>query len=336
MPSDVVSEVSRGPDGSGPDVDDRAAVSRLNRRGMAKFALFVVVNAIGLVLAVALAAKLGERNRFPVGKSESVLLTIPEDTHYDVLIVGPSHAQEFSWSGNHERVEEILGADVANLSSEGTGPVPVDIFWKIWRERGNTADTVLYVAHPFAFYSSRFNEDNRFTGKEPIDPTMLSEMIDRGFGTDNVMFYFQSKFNPVWVVGKPRADNGELEVGSEPIEPDLLEAAVGRLYPDGTDNDAFEKYAAVFDETVREMRDAGMRVVIMIPPTLMGEPDGLEAAAEHFEGLARSDDGITFLDLTGVIEDHSEFLDLSHLNTAGVVHLTREYLEPALAVQAEE
>lgn len=297
---------------------------------MAKFFVFVLVNALGLVLAVGVAAKLGERQTHEVGKSESVLLTIPENTHYDVLIVGPSHAQAFAWSGNHDRVEDILGGEVANMSSEGTGPVPVDIFWKIWRDKGNTADTVIYLAHPFSFYSSRFNEDNRFTGKEPLDPTLLSEMVERGFGTDNVMFYIQSKFNPVWIVGAPRGDNGDVSVEEGSVDPDLLKAGKGRLYPDGTDAAEFERYAAVFDQTVGEMRDAGMNVVILVPPTLMGEPDGMDLAEAHFEELAASDEGITYLDLTGTVTENDAFMDLSHLNTSGVEYVTEEYLKPLL------
>ncbi|MCC7076643.1 MAG: hypothetical protein IT198_05910 [Acidimicrobiia bacterium] len=330
MPSEALEqeEIAVGDETSGTDV--RTNARRVNRRGMAKLLIFVLVNAVGLTVALMAAAKMGEQKRYPVGKSESVLLTMPEDTHFDVLVVGPSHAQEFAWSGNHERVEGILGADVANLSSEGTGPVPVDIFWQMWRERGNSAGTVVYFAHPFAFYSSRFNEDNRFTGKEPLDPTLLGELVARGFGTDNVMFYIQSKFNPEWIAGKARGDNADIEVDAGPVSPELHDAAVANLYPDGTDGATFERYAAVFDATVRDMRAAGTNVVIVVPPTLMGEPKGMDRATAHVEELAAADEGIVFLDLTGKVEDHSLFMDLSHLNTRGVELVTEEYLAPLL------
>src|SRR3989344_9671434 len=96
------------------------------------------------------------RYDFSNGMTESSLLVIPEDGHFDMLFMGTSHSRVFSRSGNHERVENIMGRRLLNISKGGGhgGIVPEKLFLEMFFDRGNQAEEIVYFIDPWTFFSN--------------------------------------------------------------------------------------------------------------------------------------------------------------------------------------
>lgn len=340
MPSDLPPRVSSGllesdlhagttPGADAADVDERRRRGPGSaRRLLAKVALFVGLNLVGMVLVLAVANWFGQRATRDVGETSSVLRVMPENTDFDVVIMGPSHAFEFAWSGNHAITERNLGVEVLNTGMDGAGPVVEDIYYDLFRARGNTADTIVYFVHPFVLYSDKFNEQNRFTGREPVRGDLFRELLRRGFSLNEIVFYVQSKLNPGWLLDRP-VISGSADAADR-IDPRQQAAGTAMLYPDGTDPEAFRRYSAALERSVAQMRADGSRVVLIVPPVLLGEPKGLEQAMAFYDGLAQRH-GVEVFDFHDLQPDPSYFQrDLSHLNAKGVDWFTREVLKPIL------
>lgn len=306
----------------------RSDLSGSPRRLLSKVALFVAINLVGLVAVVAGANWIGQRAPRDVGETSSVLRVMPKNTHFDVVIMGPSHAFEFAWSGNQAITERNLGVEVLNTGIDGGGPVVEDIYYDLFRARGNTADTVVYFAHPFVLYSPKFNEENRFTGREPVRGDLLQALLRRGFSFEDLVFYFQSKLNPGWLLDRP-VTSGSSDAADR-VDPRQQAAGSAMLYPDGTDPAAFRRYSAELERSVAKMRRDGTRVILVVPPVLLGEPEGLDEAMAFYRQLEERY-GVEVYDFHSLQSDPSYFQrDLSHLNAKGVDWFTREVLKPIL------
>lgn len=308
------------------------------RKFWLKVVAFVMANAVGIVVAVAAANAVGERNSFGVGQTGSVMRFMPTDTHFDVLIAGPSHAYEFAWGGNQQVTEANLGASVMNIGNDGAGPMVESIYYDLFRARGNTADTIVLVAHPFVLFSRKFNEANRFTGREPIRADLLRALLQEDLSIEELFFYFQSKMAAdYWRdielpsgAQQCTAEDPARPDGCDEVDPEVQAKTNRNLYPDGVDMAAFEKYMAEFDALVRQMREDGSRVVIVVPPVLL-PVDGLDVAMQRYEALAESDPGVEVYDFHDLYDDPSMFQhDLSHLNVTGVDTFTRDILRPII------
>lgn len=308
------------------------------RRFWLKISAFALVNVVGIVSAVAVANAVGQRNDFSVGQTGSVLRFMPTDTHFDVLIAGPSHAYEFAWGGNQQVTEANLGTTVMNIGNDGAGPMVESIYYDLFRGRGNTADTVVLVAHPFVLFSRKFNEGNRFTGREPIRRDLLGLLLQQDLSIEEWFFYFQSKMAadywgdfklPSGATQCTDADPQRAELCK--VDSDVQEKTNRNLYPDGVDVAAFEKYMTEFDALVERMRADGSRVIIVVPPVLLGEVDGLDMAMQRYEALAGADPGVEVYDFHDLYDDPAYFQhDLSHLNVTGVDRFTRDVLRPII------
>ena len=100
MPSDLPPRVSSGllesdlhagttPGADAADVDERRRRGPGSaRRLLAKVALFVGLNLVGMVLVLAVANWFGQRATRDVGETSSVLRVMPENTDFDVVIMG--------------------------------------------------------------------------------------------------------------------------------------------------------------------------------------------------------------------------------------------------------
>lgn len=309
------------------------------RRFWLKVVSFVLVNAVAIMLGLAGANALGQARDYGIGQTSSVLRFMPMDTHFNVLIAGPSHAYEFAWGGNQQVTEANLGGSVMNIGNDGAGPMVESIYYELFRERGNTADAVVLIAHPFVLFSRKFNEGNRFTGREPIRQDLLRLLLQQDLSIEELFFYYQSKM-AVDYWGDTLLQSGAKQCTDEDPERQALcridrdtQAKTNRnLYPDGVDMAAFDKYMGEFDALVRRMRDDGSRVLIVVPPVLLGSVDGLDAAMNRYAALAAADPGVEVHDFHDLYQDPMLFQhDLSHLNVSGVDRFTREVLRPLIS-----
>ena len=316
----------------GPERDEiRARQWADFARFVKRAGIFVVANLVVIAIVVTVAARIGQTRRERQDFSGSAVIDAPTDEHVDVLILGPSHARSMSWDGNHEILEAAIGGEVVTLAAEGGGPFVEDIFLDYFYAQGNTADTVVYFAHPFTFFSDKFNENRKFVADEPLDLDFARTMLAHGVASADIALYLQSKTAQSWLI-PPRFGTAHVEV--DEIDPTEYAAGLRRLYPDGTDAAVFDRYAAIFAQTIERALEHGSRVVIVIPPTLYDSVPGSDIAFPVFEEFA-GQDGVEFVDLSGTITDPSLFGDLSHLNRSGVVEFL-DLLTPHLDSTATE
>lgn len=297
------------------------------RRLVRKVCAFLAVNAILLASLLLLGNKVGEAQQRASADDTSVVERIGTDRRYDYLILGPSHAYSFLWGGNQEYTEAALGGSVMNIGVNAAGPYVEDVYLKYFLSKGNSADVAIYFAHPFSFFAAKWNDDNRFVGREPLDEELFRILRDQGLNTEMLFFYAQSKLNPLWLLGEREVVDVTARVRTGDSE--RAASAHQTLYTNGVDPAALERYWPDFEASVERLRQAGTRVLIVVPPTLI-EPEGLDLVLPRYERLA-AEDGVALLDLSSVDLGGDYYQDYAHLNRSGVVRLLEEYVGPAVA-----
>ena len=78
--------------------------------------------------------------------TEATFSAIPTNQHFDFVIMGTSHAREFSRSGNKQLVEKTLHQSIFNLS-KGMGHggfLPNKAAWTFFEERDNTTKKLMF------------------------------------------------------------------------------------------------------------------------------------------------------------------------------------------------
>jgi hypothetical protein len=95
---------------------------------------------------------------------------------------------------------------------------------------------------------------------------------------------------------------------------------------------SYARYFALFEGLVRDLRERGIRVLMVKPPI----PDRwhrLLPGEEQFDARAAqlaAEYGAAFYDLSGVSNDESFFYNADHLNRSGVLDFFARGLAPVL------
>ena len=269
------------------------------------------------------------RYDFANSQTESNLFVVRKKTHYDLLVLGTSHARIFSRTGNHERVEEILGASMLNLSTGGgRGVYASRIFFDYFLSRGNTAGTVVYFIDPWVLYSQKWNEDNDLFSNEPITPAFLSFIVRRGVNAATIANYLKTKVSWEWVRQSPKPDT-ENNIRLDGVDGEAVAKRVESLYPDGLESATFEKYRTELSVLTETANANNIRLVFIIPTTLLGDMPGEDALKQALDEMDAE-----WYDLSNAITDPHLYYDHDHLNTAGIVAFTQKYLRPILSGNA--
>jgi hypothetical protein len=114
-------------------------------------------------------------------ETSSVLQTMPRGQHAGAAILGTSHARTLSWCPDSARaLEAALGCDVINLAKNAAGPMPMRLYLEEFLARGNSADTLIYVADPWTFYAAQWNEEHGFLMSEPFDLQFFVRCLKAG------------------------------------------------------------------------------------------------------------------------------------------------------------
>jgi hypothetical protein len=148
-------------------------------RFLLKIALFWIL-LIGLIYAAAKVASRNAENKeyHNFNIEENVVIT-PKNEHFDFLMLGLSHARNFSRHRNHQRVEEILDRKFLNYGrGGGNGNIAnQQVFLNYFLSRGNTTDHIYYVLSMPMFFAERLDE-NAFTYQyEKLDPLFFYHVL---------------------------------------------------------------------------------------------------------------------------------------------------------------
>jgi hypothetical protein len=297
------------------------------KKFLGKLAAFALINlAAQLVLLSVMQRRFAMEN----WETESVFMGTPRDRHYDMAFMGTSHGKIYSRSGNHQRVEEILGKKMFNLSKGGGGVLAELVFLENFYERGNKADEIVYFVDAWPLSSRRWNEDLFYLVDEPFKLEVLPRLIARRVSAEVLLNYYKSKFSiNGWFTIKPDRDRSGQRRVIKNYSPELVAERLQFLYPDGVKPEVFERYAKRLAQIVELAQSRGARVTFVLPPTLLGEEPGSKAIAALMSDF-KAKYGVAGYDFSRAIPDHSLYYDVDHLNTDGVVAFTKAYLKPAL------
>jgi len=303
---------------------------------------FVLVG-ICLYLAVYLGAEwlvyqTAERNRFFTVKTAAM-------NDYDHVILGASHAAVFDYRDLNTRLEQMTGADILNLATEGSGVLLNRVLLEYFYATGHTSDTVVYVVDSFAFYSPEWNEvrlqDAELYARAPFDPALTRILLGHPAGRPVLLDYLTgfSKINnadrfapDLFAAEGPRFDRVYRPLAQ------IDRQRMAFLYPADIDADTLQAspYLAAFTELIDYVQARGDRFIIVRPPVpsriyqmIPFEPEfdrTLRQVAEQHD--------VELHDFTAVNNDPGYFYDSDHLNQAGALQFLQRYLGPVL--QEEE
>ncbi len=86
-----------------------------------KAAAFTIINTIILVATLVYFSGKNRNIHLNVANTESNLLSIGENQHYDFAILGTSRGRVFSRDDNHTQIEKLLDKHFVNLAKGGGG-----------------------------------------------------------------------------------------------------------------------------------------------------------------------------------------------------------------------
>jgi hypothetical protein len=271
---------------------------------------------------------------FDNGTTESAWRLIPRSESFDVVMLGSSHARNFSRDGNHAEVEKILDAKILNISRGAGGIVPNAINIAEFYNRGNHATDLVYFIDAWCLFSRAWNEEMAFAKIEPLSLHYLSALLRFGINPHIVVEYLSYKFSIEWLQESPDPVSPCLKKLSR-ADPEAVKKRLKALYPDGMNMIVFRQYLLYLDDIVEMARAHGTKHVFLItPPTLLRNDPGeallKKYLAQHFQS-DRSNSGLVITkDLSAALADPGLFQDHDHPNSEGVAVFSREFLKPLL------
>ena len=258
------------------------------------------------------------RQTFANNETESNLLVMKENTHYRYLVMGISHARNLSRNTHHVIFEKLIGGPMLNLGQgDGLGGLKNQLLYlSYFIERGNRADSLIFVLSPTLMYSNNVDNIGIAYYREPIKLSFIKAILNQD-GTSKyrqILHYFMSKLRYHWLLSTPEiATSNERELPKI----DSVEIARGMklAYPQGMEERIFNERKVVFRELVEFARSNQIEVSIVIPPAVFGKWPGHQKV---YSFLKRDYPDMLVLDNSEAIRDAADYYDHHHLNSKGM------------------
>jgi len=289
----------------------------------------IVFCAINVLAAIIVLAVVDSHYHFQQYETDSILLATPYNTEFGTVILGTSRARILTRvKCNWECLERELNMPVLNLAIPfGGGIVPEKLYLANFFRQGNRTKTILYFIDAFTLFSPQPNKQHRLVYYEPFRFAFLYDLMRNGFPLQRVFIYLQSKFTWRWFTQTPGGVPCDYETVKPPVDPDKVKKRVESLYFDGLNEVYFRKYVGVLGEILDMAKAHGCRVILALPPTLLGSQPGEMRLLEQLTVFRRNYD-FEFYDFTDKIGEPELFGDYDHLNSRGVEVFAHTLLKP--------
>lgn len=293
--------------------------------------LFFIVWILSILSALILSIIVKNRN-FNNSNTESNLLHLKKDQHYDVLIMGISHARNLARDGNHFRIEKILNKDIVNIGQgDAACGVNEQLFYlNYFYHKGNRADTVLYILSTPLLYADYLNKASNTFIKEPFTFDFLIQYIK--FRSRNkiqrIQNYIFSKLDTRWIKMKPslsRRNDHQLLI----LDSNEVSKGFDLAYLDGIDSSIFRKNCQVIDATISFVQSRKSTIILILPPALFGKWKGHAEVLNFCQEMSKKY-GIQYYDFSECILEPKYYYDHHHLNTEGIELYGQKFLKPIL------
>jgi hypothetical protein len=300
------------------------------KRVLKNIVVFLFLNLLLLLFILWLGNMRLEGFEFNYGNTESNVLFIPENVNYDVLMLGSSHARSLSRTGNHERMEKILGKKIANLSKgHGAGGIANQLlYFDYFLKQGNTAKTLVYFIDPFVFFNDKMDNNNYVFNNEPYCFNLAKLMILHGIRAESFVNYLKFKIKPFdyWWNYKPDTIMEETRFLTG-VDSSNFNRRIAVMYSDGFEDEIKKEKINKLRKVIALATKHNMKIIFVVPPTLMGK---LPEHDNMLNILQEAGNNIPVYDYSTSIAQPEYYYDLDHLNTAGCNYFTENYLKKIL------
>lgn len=298
-------------------------------RMIQKILIFTVLNA-GLLGAVLFFFS-GQNRHIHIdnGETESNLLVLGDDEHFDVALLGTSRGRVFSRDNNHQMIEELIGQKVINLSKGGGGGLmPAELHLSFFYHRGNHANHLVYLVDPWVFFSPINNEENDFfLRNEPFELFILWKLIRQGYPSNRISSYLQNIPLKNWPTISKYAAPGLTEATLKTIDPKKLNKA-RQHYLSKYIESGFERYNRFVDVINALAERKNSRITYIMLPMLIPDFPGMDQVDRKLEEAARLNAHVDYYNFSDAMKDRQFFYDHMHFNKIGIAHFTRNCLYP--------
>jgi hypothetical protein len=310
------------------------AASETRRFATTAARFLVIAAAIYMALYVGaeqLVYRYAHRNRFFAVRSAP-------PSRYDFVVLGASHAAVFDYRDMNQRLEQMTGARIINLSVVGGGVTVNRLLLDYFLTRHQTGGLV-YVVDSFGFLSRQWNEerlrDRRLFVRAPFDPSLVRLLLVAPGGWPVGLDYasgFSKINNSDRFAPDVSPDEGaRFDRRYRPV-PQLDDERLAYLYPPKLDTDALQRYVRDFEALVALAHDRGIRTMAIKPPLPQRIYRRLPFEREFDAAIAAAvqRQGVEWHDFSGVNNDDALFQDTDHLNQSGVIEFFSGTLSPLL------
>ena len=295
--------------------------------------LFIVFSILTIIVLILISTVYVLRNSFNNWETESNILIVEENHDYDALIMGISHARNLSRHKNHLRMEAITGKKIINIGRGGyySGLMTQHIYLKYFYAMGNRAKKVVVILTPLLMYSTIYDDASNVFEDEPISIKFIECYLSENTNTTvhQLYYYIIDKLSPKWFLSVPTSLEENKDY-LDSLDHTKVEEGIKAAYLNGMEEEVFENRRVLIGKILSECRKNNSDVCFIIPPALFGKWRGHDAVISFLGQLQEQDPTITWYDFSESILDPKLYYDHHHLNTAGVVYFTENYLKKAL------
>ena len=269
-----------------------------------------------------------ENRNFENYQTESNLLIMDRNIEYDIVIMGISHARNFSRHKNHLRIENILDKKILNIGqgAGGCGANEQLFFLDYFYHKKNKTEILIYMISPPLFFSEALPIASNTFDKEPFELDFFLRYLF--FPSENKgereVSYLKSKITKAWVNLTPLLTENKNEK-LDSINPKAVKAGQEFAYNNTLSMSRFEKTSLSVEKAISLALDNNSEVILIIPPALFGKWKGHDNVSNFALEMAKKED-VKYYDFSESVLFPKYYYDHHHLNTDGVVFFTKHYI----------
>lgn len=283
------------------------------------------------MILVFLFSKIVESKDFNNWETESNLLIMKPNTHFDILFLGNSHSRMFSRHKNHERVERILHKTIINFGRTGgtTGYSDYLLYLQYAYSKNVTFDTIVVnIFSEMLLSKTPYIASNTFEN-EPFKLDFFIRFLKYPYTQNKFQksfYYMRSKLSIEWITHKPFSLDAKTDSLLE-IDSTKIKEGFEIAFADGVDTVNFNYTSIIVEEIVKLAKNNGATVVFITTPTLFGNWPHQEMVEDLMVDFNLKY-GTKYYNFADSIKNPNYYYDHHHLNTKGIVKFVDEYLKP--------
>ena len=202
----------------------------------------------------------------------NVIPQLSKPQHYDLVVLGTSHAGEMKLNTHLQLTEKLLNKKVSVLAKASGGILPNKTFLELFFDRGNDADTILVFIDPFMFSSKETNESTVALRNESFDKDFFQKIITERYSLKAIMSYISFNFNLNHFTKKMVNAGNSPHVGIVTYDLERWEkrAQIYRM----ENEELIEHYIGYLEKLVQKYPDKKWLFIappILLPPEMIGE-----------------------------------------------------------------